>query len=71
MTPRRGGVDTWESIVSIAAGDYHVLGLKEGGTVVAAGQENSNQCNTAHWRNVVAISAGANHSTGLTADGTE
>lgn len=70
MTPRRRGVATWKNIVSVAAGDYHVLGLKEDGTVVAAGRANRNQCNTAHWRNIVAISAGANHSAGLTADGT-
>ena len=69
MTPRRGAVATWKSIVSVAAGDYHVLGLKEGGTVVAAGRANRNQCNTDQWRNIIAISAGANHSAGLTADG--
>lgn len=69
IAPRRRGVATWKSIVSVAAGDYHVLGLKEDGTVVAAGRAKRNQCNTAHWRNIVSISAGAQHSAGLTADG--
>lgn len=68
--PRRRGVDTWKNIVSVAAGDEHVLGLKEDGTVVAEGSASENQCNTANWSNIIAISAGARHSAGLTADGT-
>lgn len=62
-------VATWKNIVSVSAGDYHILGLREDGTVAAAGRSTSGQCGTESWRNIVAISAGTNHSAGLSSDG--
>lgn len=67
---RYSDVGMWEKIVSVAAGDYHILGLKEDGTVIATGWKNKAACNTDNWKNIVSISAGSNHSAGLTADGT-
>lgn len=68
------GLDTsgWGNLVSVAAGCFHVLGLKKDGTVVAIGGEGiDDTCNrTARWSNIVAVSAGIAHSVGLTADGT-
>lgn len=60
----------WDNLVSIAAGDYYLLGLRADGTVLAAGDISGSVRNTASWRNIVAVSAGTTHSAGLVADGT-
>lgn len=60
----------WIDIVAISAGNYHLLGLKADGTVVAAGSNLNGQCNTADLQNAVAIATGDNHSLILHADGT-
>ena len=59
----------WHNIVSIAAGDSHLVGLKADGTVIAAGYNQMGQCNVDSYTNIVAVFAG-NHSTvALRADG--
>lgn len=63
-------INNWSNIVAISASNYHLLGLKSDGTVVAAGSNVYGQCDTAAIRNAVAISAGDNHSMILRADGT-
>jgi len=53
----------------ISAG-IHTVGLREDGTVVAVGDNESGQCNVKSWRDIVAVSAGYHHTVGLKADGT-
>ncbi|MBQ7355109.1 MAG: hypothetical protein IJW62_06295 [Clostridia bacterium] len=60
----------WTEIVAISAGNYHLLGLKADGTVVAAGSNLNGQCDTAELQNAVSIAAGDNHSLILHSDGT-
>lgn len=55
---------------SIAAGSKHSVGLKQDGTVLAAGDNGHGQCDVAAWRNIVAVSAGNQHTVGLKSDGT-
>ena len=55
---------------SISAGFAHTVGLKQDGTVVAAGQNEYGQCNTRDWGDVVSVSAGGYHTVGLKQDGT-
>ncbi len=56
--------------MSIAAGDYHTVGLKADGTVVVAGDNDDGQCNVSDWTDIVSIAAGSFHTVGLKADGT-
>ncbi len=57
-------------IVAIAAGDEHLVGLKEDGTVVARGNNEYGQCAVGNWSDIVAISARGNQTVGLKKDGT-
>lgn len=59
-----------KDIVSISAGDTHLVGLRENGTVVASGNNDSGQCDVSSWTDIVAISAGGSHTVGLKSDGT-
>ena len=56
-------------IVDVAAGEYFTLGLRQDGTVVAAGDNAKGQCDVEGWREIEAIAAGLQHSVGLTRDG--
>ncbi len=65
----------WTDIVAIAAGTYHVVGLKADGTVVATMEDNQwshseGQTRVSEWTDIVAIAAGYTHTVGLRADGT-
>ena len=53
----------------ISVGNYHTVGLKSDGTVVAIGDNWHGKCNTQGWRDIVAVSAGGSHTVGLTSDG--
>ena len=60
---------------SIAAGNFHSVGLRSDGSVIAtvfsgSNQFNYGQCNVTTWSTIVAVSAGWCHSVGLQADGT-
>ncbi|MCH5188577.1 MAG: TIR domain-containing protein [Oscillospiraceae bacterium] len=54
----------------IAAGRYHIVGLRTDGTVVAAGENKYGQCNVSDWKHIVAVAVGRYHTVGLRADGT-
>jgi|GEM_PF-6593151 len=59
----------WKDIVDIEAGDKHLLGIKNDGTVVAVGDNSFNQLDVSKWKNIVSIEAGGNHSVGLLKNG--
>jgi alpha-tubulin suppressor-like RCC1 family protein len=42
-------VRNWSNIVWVAAGDYHTLGIKSNGTVVAVGWNDFAQCVVSGW----------------------
>ena len=54
----------------VAAGEYHTVGLKADGTVMAVGHNQYGQCNVESWTNIVQVSAGGYHTVGLKSDGT-
>jgi len=54
----------------IAAGEYHTLGLKPDGTVVAVGDGSFGRCGVGGWTDIVHIAAGGYHSVGVKSDGT-
>jgi hypothetical protein len=43
-------VSGWTDIIQVAAGDWHTVGLKSDGTVIAIGDNRSKQCNVTDWR---------------------
>jgi alpha-tubulin suppressor-like RCC1 family protein len=47
----------------------HIVGLRADGEVVAAGSNESGQCNIRHWKNIAAVSAGSKVTAGLKTDG--
>jgi alpha-tubulin suppressor-like RCC1 family protein len=58
-------------VITVAAGSYHSLALKEDGTVAAWGSNSSGQCDVPFGlTDVVAIAAKGNHNIALRADGT-
>ena len=64
-------VDGWTDIVAISAGNFHTVGLKKDGTVVATpSPANAYQCRVDGWKDIVEISAGAEHTVALKKDGT-
>ena len=63
-------VSGWREVVAVSAGEWHSLGLRADGTVVATGDNGKGQCAVSSWQDVVAISAGDTYSLGLRADGT-
>lgn len=62
----------WNNIVDIAKGNWHMLGLKTDGTVVAASRDISGEkaCDVSEWSEIKAIAAGNGFSLGLKEDGT-
>ena len=62
--------DLDRGFVALAAGDYHSLGLKADGSIVAWGYNGYGQCNVpAPNTGFTAVAAGSSHSLGLKADG--
>ena len=55
---------------AVVVGAWHTLGLKQDGTVLAAGRDDDGQCDVSEWKDVVQIAAGARHSVALLRDGT-
>ncbi len=55
---------------SIAAGEYHTVGLHNDGTVIATGQSYDGRCNVSNWRDIIAVAAGSYHTVGLRSNGT-
>lgn len=60
----------WEGVVSVSAGDRHLVALREDGTVLAAGETRYGQCVVNGWPGIAAISAGDVHTVVLKQDGT-
>jgi len=63
----------WDIIAvrdTISAGQEHVVGLKNDGTVIATGRSSYGSCDVEDWDNIVAVSAGRFHTVGLKEDGT-
>ena len=59
----------WTDIIAIECGDRFVIGLKNDGTVVAAGDNEYGQKNVRTWTNIVAICAGTRNSYAMDANG--
>lgn len=57
---------------TIAAGGFHIVGIKEDGTVMASGSYGNmtGQIDVSGWTNIKALAAGYEHSVGLKEDGT-
>lgn len=63
----------WDNITErevLSANDYHTVGLKVDGTVVAVGKNDDGKCNVNDWSDITSITAGTHHTVGLKADGT-
>ncbi len=63
----------WEDIAvrnTIAAGEFHTVGVKTDGMVVAVGGNGNGQCNVESWTDIIAVAAGISHTVGLKSDGT-
>ena len=60
----------WQNIISVSASEYFTIVLKADGTLVAAGNNSSKQCDIKSWKNIVAIDTGNLHTVGLREDGT-
>jgi len=58
------------SISMVAAGEYHTVGLKSDGTVVAVGDNRGGQCDVGGWRGITQATAGDWHTVGLRSNGT-
>ncbi|MDD6799145.1 MAG: hypothetical protein PUE85_01795 [Firmicutes bacterium] len=61
---------TFTNISSIDTSEFHTVGLKKDGTVVASGNNTYRQCATSGWSNIVAIAAGEWHTAAVRSDGT-
>lgn len=67
---QRGIPDLVTNAVAIAAGGFHLLGVRENGAVVAWGKNSDKQVSVPpQATNVVTVAAGGNHSLALRADG--
>ncbi|MCQ2433204.1 MAG: hypothetical protein MJ175_11430, partial [Clostridia bacterium] len=64
------GTSKMKNVVSVAAGEEHIVCLHADGTVSAFGDNTYGQCGTKKWKNIVAIAAGKRFTVGLCADGT-
>ncbi len=56
--------------MTIAAGWYHTVGLKEDGTVAAVGHNGRGQLNVSSWTNIKSVVANGYQTVGLKEDGT-
>jgi len=63
-------IEGWTSIVQVAAGEFHAVGLKSDGTVVSVGNNDWGQCNTGDWKDITQVAASWLHTVGLKSDGT-
>ena len=54
----------------IAAGYNYTIGLKNDGTLISAGSNDSGQCDVSDWKDIVAVSAGNRQTVGIKSDGT-
>lgn len=70
LLPEYAGIQKWTDIVGVTYYGTTYYGLRRDGTVVAAGENYSGQCNVSGWTNVVRVSAGESFVVGLRSNGT-
>jgi hypothetical protein len=63
-------VAAWTDIVAVVAGGTYTVGLKSDGTVVAAGDNTTGQCDVLDWRDIVMVASTGSDTVGLKKDGT-
>jgi hypothetical protein len=63
-------VGNWTDIVQITAGNWHTVGVKSDGTVVAVGANYNGQCDVSGWLDIIQVAGGWDHTVGLKSDGT-
>ncbi|MCI6885915.1 MAG: hypothetical protein MR868_01505, partial [Lachnospiraceae bacterium] len=61
--------EQWTDMVQLALSESHIIGLKNDGTVVAAGDNNNGECDIEEWADVVSVDAADGCTIGLTKDG--
>jgi alpha-tubulin suppressor-like RCC1 family protein len=69
-SPPECEVGDWTDITKVAAGEWHTVGLKSDGTVVAVGWNWDGQCNIGGWTDITQVAAGDYHTVGLKSEGT-
>ncbi len=62
--------DVFTGIVEIAAGDFHLVGLRADGTVVAMGDSGKGSCDVTGWTDIASVGACFLTSIGVRRDGT-
>jgi len=60
----------WYDITQVAAGGWHTVGLRAGGTVVAVGDNYNGQCDVGGWTDITQVDANEQETAGLKTDGT-
>ena len=60
----------FKDVVVVSTGDFHIVGLKSDGTVVAMGDNYNGQCNVEGWSNISEIYATDSGTIGLKSNGT-
>ncbi len=65
----RTQITTWDNLKDISLGESHVVGLKNDGTVIAAGSNHVGQCDVEEWTDVIFLTTGENCTLGITASG--
>ncbi|MEE0265742.1 MAG: RCC1 domain-containing protein, partial [Acutalibacteraceae bacterium] len=63
------GIEEWTDIIDIATSDYHAVGLKSDGTVVAIGDNRKGQCNVQQWTDIVSVLAENDYTVGVKSTG--
>ncbi len=58
----------FKNLLSVGGG--HIVGVQPDGTVLAAGDNESGECDVSGWTDITAVSAGADFTVGLKKDGT-
>jgi alpha-tubulin suppressor-like RCC1 family protein len=75
-SPPECDVGDWTDIIQVAAGYFHTVGLKSGGTVVAVGVEHVREedekgsCDVGDWTGINQTAGGGLYTVGLEFDGT-
>ncbi len=71
MGPYSNGNSGYQrALAQVETGQFHTVGLKADGTVVAVGDNTDGQLNVGSWTNIAQVAAGGRHTVGLKADGT-
>ena len=63
-------INRFQGVIDVAVGSNHLVGLKNDGTVIAAGYNSYGETDVSSWGEIVAVYAGRNWTVGLKSDGT-